>query len=178
MWTMLLTRRVSRNSRGSKIRRSAPAGCRRVHPFLESLENRCLLSLKEFALPTAGVAPLGITAGPDGALWFTERDAGQIGRLATDGTMTEFAALTPGSRPGHITLGPDGALWFTEPGSNQIGRITTDGTITNEFPIPTASSDTRDITTGPDGALWFVEAVGNKIGRITTDGTIDRKSVV
>jgi streptogramin lyase len=77
----------------------------RVHPNVESLEERNLLSLNEFALPALGAAPLGITAGPDGALWFTERDAGQIGRLALDGSMTEFAVTTPGSRPGHITAG-------------------------------------------------------------------------
>src|SRR5260221_11547230 len=32
--------------------------------------------------PTADSPPGGIAAGPDGALWFTEQSANQIGRLA------------------------------------------------------------------------------------------------
>ena len=42
----------------------------------------------------------GITAGPDGNVWFSESEAGQIGRIAPDGTVTEFrTGITPGSRP-------------------------------------------------------------------------------
>lgn len=35
----------------------------------------------EYALPTTGGAASGITAGPDGALWFTEVDGNRIGRI-------------------------------------------------------------------------------------------------
>jgi virginiamycin B lyase len=55
---------------------------------------------------TPGGDPRDITAGPDGALWFTQ-----------DGACHCV--------PEGITAGPDGALWFTEFNVNQIGRITT-----------------------------------------------------
>jgi virginiamycin B lyase len=112
----------------------------------------------------------GIAAGPDGAVWFTERTIGKIGRISMSGMISEFALSNSAAHPGVITAGPDGALWFTEILANKIGRITTDGTIT-EFPIPTASSSPQGITAGPDGALWFTEAAG-KIGRITTAGAL------
>ncbi|MCP3097440.1 hypothetical protein LZ198_00980 [Myxococcus sp. K15C18031901] len=35
----------------------------------------------EFPLASTGTGPYGITAGPDGALWFTE-EVGRIGRIA------------------------------------------------------------------------------------------------
>jgi streptogramin lyase len=35
----------------------------------------------EFPLPTANSIPAGITAGPDGNLWFTEFNGNQIGRI-------------------------------------------------------------------------------------------------
>ena len=35
--------------------------------------------------------PFGITAGPDGNLWFTE-SAGRIGRITPSGVVTEFSA--------------------------------------------------------------------------------------
>jgi streptogramin lyase len=165
-------------------------------------------AVTSFALPqvpppagsAAGTAsttphPTAITAGPDGALWFTGIP-GEIGRITTAGVVTEFAlpAVPPpaGSKPGTagtlatasaIVAGPDGALWFTGvPG--EIGRISTTGVVT-EFAVPeipppagskpgtpgTAATPTS-ITVGPDGALWFGE--NGAIGRIATAGTIEQ----
>src|SRR5438128_620340 len=74
---------------------------------------------------TAGAQPRGITAGPDGNLWFTERLGNRIGRITPLGVVTEFSAgITPSANLQGITAGPDGNLWFTEYGGNRIGRIT------------------------------------------------------
>ncbi len=81
-------------------------------------------TITEFPL-TFNSGPGGITAGPDGALWFTEGAANQIGRITTAGALTEFP-LAAGSGPFGITAGPDGALWFTEGGADKIGRIVPD----------------------------------------------------
>jgi len=43
-------------------------------------------TITEFATPTAFSVPVDITAGPDGALWFTEAVANKIGRITTAGT--------------------------------------------------------------------------------------------
>jgi virginiamycin B lyase len=128
-------------------------------------------AIAEFSIPTASAGGGEITAGPDGALWFTEQSANKIGRVTTAGVITEFAVPTAGSSPTAIVAGPDGNLWFTENTGNQIGRITTTGTIT-EFAIPTANSQPYAITVGSHGGLWFVEQAGNKIGKISpVDGS-------
>ena len=74
--------------------------------------------------------PAGITAGPDGALWFTNygkqldradhhrRDSHQLHRPGIDGPT--------GSRPARTA--PCGS---PTPGNSSIGRITTSGTVTN-----------------------------------------------
>src|SRR6266566_3707810 len=67
--------------------------------------------IREFAVPTAGSSPAGITVGPDGDLWFAEA-AGKIGRITPAGSITEFAIPTANSEPFGITAGPDGNLWF------------------------------------------------------------------
>ena len=36
--------------------------------------------------------PSGITAGPDGNLWFTEKGSGNIAMITTNGTITEFSS--------------------------------------------------------------------------------------
>jgi virginiamycin B lyase len=119
---------------------------------------------------TSSSAPLGITSGPDGALWFTEFEGNQIGRITTAGALTEYPVVTSLSEPESIASGSDGALWFTEKSAAKIGRITTAGAMT-EYPL-TAGAGPLGITSGPDGALWFTEYVANKIGRITTSGSV------
>ncbi len=159
-------------------------------------------AVTQFALPAvpppagspAGTAsttpnPTAITAGPDGALWFTGIP-GEIGRITTAGVVTEFpvpagTGSTPVT-PTAIAAGPDGALWFTVPG--EVGRISATGVVT-EFPIPeipppagsppgtagTQASLTA-ITAGPDGALWFTGVPG-EVGRITTAGVVTEFAV-
>ncbi len=115
----------------------------------------------------------GITAGPDGALWYTSVNGG-IWQLTTSGVFTTFPLTNAYAPPTSITTGPDGALWFTEPNSvntngSAIGRITTSGAFT-QYSLPTATARPTAIAAGPDGALWFTESAF-KIGRITTSGT-------
>jgi streptogramin lyase len=163
-------------------------------------------AITEFALPAppqpvppppAPVVrhPLGITRGPDGALWFVTdccdaANPGRVGRVTTAGVITLFvpAPLTTVG-PG-ITAGPDGNLWYSATASTSEGhvqRMSTAGVVNGDFRIPTAFSDPSRLVTGPDGNVWFTEqgAVGangskqptfpapGKIGRITPSGTID-----
>jgi virginiamycin B lyase len=75
-----------------------------------------------------------LASGPDGAIWFTEGQQNNIGRITTAGVFTEYPVPTPLSNPYGITAGPDGNVWFTEQASgpcqfgfcshpNKIGRI-------------------------------------------------------
>jgi streptogramin lyase len=62
-------------------------------------------SITEFSTPTVNSAPLGITTGPDGALWFTENAfvANKIGRVTTAGVISspllQRRVLRPPERP-------------------------------------------------------------------------------
>ena len=119
---------------------------------------------------TGDVVPYRITAGPDGAMWFTIFKGDQIGRITTAGVVTQYPVPTPYSQPEGIVAGPDGALWFAESANLKIGRITTAGAIT-EYQLP-SSGQPAEIAAGPDGALWFTEAIGNQVGRITVSGAV------
>ncbi len=113
-----------------------------------------------------------ITAGPDGALWFTI-DSGGIGRISTAGMVTEFSAGLAGTEPLGITTGPDGALWFTDFAQNRIGRITTSGAVSLYSAGISAGAGPQAITTGPDGNLWFTEALGHRVGKVVINGATD-----
>jgi virginiamycin B lyase len=125
-------------------------------------------------------APTAITAGPDGALWFTESEPGRIGRILTSGAINDYVIPVGAGgvivQPEDIAAGLDGALWFcdftalADPTrfSGNIGRITTSSAITQyTLPGPTGTVP-RHIAAGSDGTLWFTD--GN-IGRITTSRT-------
>jgi len=120
--------------------------------------------------PTSG-DPAGIAAGPDGNLWFTKNNAGNIGRITLSGVVTEFAIPTAASGPTSIARGSDGNLWFTEGSAGKIGRMTPAGSVT-EFTLANSSSSPNSIVSGPDGNLWFTEYAVGKIGRITPAGVI------
>jgi len=125
--------------------------------------------------PVLSAYAWGITAGPDGNLWFLSGDPDLVVWLAPEGVMTKFAIPTVPADLNQITTGPDGNLWFTE-SRGRIGRVTTSGSIA-EFPIPTPNGRPNGIAAGPDGALWFTEPNfkernTGKIGRITTSGAI------
>jgi streptogramin lyase len=142
-------------------------------------------TVTEFPIPN-GFLTKGITAGPDGNLWFAEYS--YIGRIIPSGVITTFVTPTPVGHNTAITAGPDGNLWYTVAvNQNVVGRISPSGVIT-EFSLddPNGFSyhSPAGITAGPDGNLWFAESpagyptppFGN-IGRITPAGQVTQFSV-
>jgi virginiamycin B lyase len=117
----------------------------------------------------------GITAGPDGALWFLGELSSNIGRFTTNGQLTNTYALNIGSGTAADTLGPDNAVWFTGNYADLVGKIDTSGVVTT---FQTAlGSQPGGIIAGPDGNLWFVELGTYKVAKITTSGMITEYSV-
>ena len=122
---------------------------------------------------TAISDPLGITAGPDGNIWFTDAGASTIAKLGTGGTgLSEFHTNTADATPVGITTGPDGRLWFAElSGSvNQVARSNTAGS-QNEFGINNPSAMPTSIVTGPDHHMWFTDFGNGTIGTIDPNAT-------
>jgi streptogramin lyase len=162
---------------------------RRTRLELEALEVRTLLSggINVFPIPTPNSAPAGITAGPDGAVWFSEDVANKIARITPGGSITEFNLPAPLPQndastrgPGSMVSGPDHqTVWWTENFGpyDSIGRINVSTDAITEWQLPTVDSLPTSITVGPDGALWFAEIGANKIGRITTSGAITEFSL-
>lgn len=127
----------------------------------------------------------GLTAGPNGSVWFTVsyRAAGHlrgvVGRIDASGSVRRFM-LPLRHRPGRIVAGRDGSLWFTERvgKSGGIGRITPAGRVTH-FPLSGRGRQPSGLAVGPDGEVWFgiqpsIYPPGRqaKLARIAADGAI------
>ncbi len=141
---------------------------------LERLEERCLLSgisgITEFALPSPASSLTGITAGPDGNLWFADRGSNAIGMInPTTHAISLFPIPTANCWPDGIAVGSDGNIWFTEafaPGGGKIGEINPTTHVIREFALPNVGIRyPRGITAGPGGNLWFAWQ-GGAIGEI------------
>jgi virginiamycin B lyase len=125
----------------------------------------------EYPVPNSSGSILDVTAGPDGAVWFTEKQAATIGRITPRGAVHLYPLPSPNPdwappQVMAITTGSDGALWFAS-AAPDAGRLTTAG-VFSWFPMP---DDSMWVTAGPDGNLWFVESNGH-IARVTTSGVV------
>ncbi|HSK50238.1 MAG TPA: hypothetical protein VK889_07045 [Solirubrobacterales bacterium] len=128
-----------------------------------------------YTLPPATHA-YSMTAGPEGAIWFTGSQADEpfggsgnavVGRVAVDGQV-RFFDLPSNRVTGEIVAGPDGNLWFTETYRNErgytvarLGHMTPSGQF-GEYLIGEHVGGTGSMTAGPDGNLWFISAFWKK----------------
>jgi virginiamycin B lyase len=130
-------------------------------------------TISEFHItPNHNTEPVGIAAGPNSLLWFTESNNHTIGQIAVvsgQPTITQFTMPNTKARPVGIALGSDGNMWITDRGTNAIWRVTQLGAFTS-FPL-NGNAQPLGITNGPDGALWFTEPGTNKIGRLNITGS-------
>jgi streptogramin lyase len=116
--------------------------------------------------------PQFITAGYDGALWFTEaRD--RVGRITIGGVITEYGRGIPHrSSMGGIIAGRDGAMWFTLFHGMVLARITGDGVVT-QFHDLVYPSDGHDfdpvamIVSDRAGRLYYNEGQAGRVVRAT-----------
>jgi streptogramin lyase len=126
-----------------------------------------LIGPKETVFPIPGTTPFpfGITAGPDGNVWFTMLSASKIGRITPSGIMTLFQPPNCPCDLEGIVSGPLGDLWSAD---NVNGlQLTVPGTGVST--VQNAGSPGKrptGIAVGSDGGVWYTEESGNSIGRL------------
>jgi virginiamycin B lyase len=117
-----------------------------------------------------------LTFGPDGRIWFTAEDAGQIVRMnATTGALTFFTHPQV-QVPNEIIPGPGGDLWFTARGTRRLGRIdpTTGAIVTYADPTDRVEGPVG-LAVGGDGNVWYTR-LDDLVGRLVL-GTCDGRDV-
>jgi virginiamycin B lyase len=113
-----------------------------------------------------------MTAGPDGALWFTEADGNAIGRITTKGVLTEIPLESPEALPGPIAAGRGGGIYFAERNTNTLARMSTAGVVTRRTPLP-ESSDPLALAPTRHG-LAIAEGFAFRVDFARHDGSLRR----
>ncbi len=135
--------------------------------------------MKEYILPSGTVAG-GIALGSDGAMWFpafSSSVAPEVGRIASDGTITTYPIPQMFQVNMGIATGADGNVWVSgvdNEGNEQVAKITPTGEstvyVTESNCVGTLSLPSHAVAAGPDGNVWFVSECGVGIGKITPAG--------
>jgi virginiamycin B lyase len=107
--------------------------------------------------PAAGLAD--IVLGPDGNLWFAEKDVNKLGRLTPGDppAIDEFDLPAGFTAPFNITAGPDGKIWATATnGAPAVVRIDPSNTADVDGQGGYGlSGSPAGIAAGPDGKIWL-----------------------
>ena len=110
----------------------------------------------EFPVP-AGSHPHDVAPAPDGGVWYTAQNLGELGWLDPQTGETRHVPLGAGSSPHGVVVGPDGAPWITDSGLNAIVRVDPETEQAQVFPLPAGRGNTNLNTATFDGkgVLWF-----------------------
>ena len=122
--------------------------------------------MRTWDVPWPGALPHDPAVDPQGNIWFTLQEAGQIARFAPDTQEWKlFLVPTSNSGPHGLVSDAKGYIWFTENYAGKIGRLDPKSSLVSEYTPPTAK-DPHTPVFGPDGALWFTAQESNLIGRL------------
>lgn len=142
-----------------------------------------------YTMPTPSSFPLGVTTGPDGAIWVTEERAMKLARIdPVTGKINEYPLFglnvglngglngggvgNPLPIPGPIVTGGDGELYFplNFAGSaglgNKMARFDPKTRRFAAYATPSSLSSPCDINNQQPGSIWFAELTANKVGRL------------
>ena len=137
---------------------------------------------KLFAPHTQTPIYRGITAGPDGNVWFSDNNGHALVRTQMTGKTKPFLLTftengqTIGFQPLNPTTGADGKLYITtdnvDPKNNagMIGVLTTHGAFKIHDSPSKDNLGNNGLAVGPDGNVWFAEKA--HIAKITPAGAI------
>lgn len=113
--------------------------------------------------------PNGITALPDGSVWFGEQNVPALAHLYPDGKLLEYAwpiSYSPSTTSIWGVVQWNGRIWASDALGGQIVGLDPSTATVYAVKLSEISAFPYTITVGPDGALWFTELFASKLGRI------------
>lgn len=118
-----------------------------------------------YDIPTPLAGPLGMRVGADGALWFVEFFADQVGRLnQSTGEIQEFPVPLTGALPAVMRAETESRyLWFTCLGGNALGRIDEITYQVDVFTVPTPGAAPVEDDADDKGRVWFSTLTENNL---------------
>ncbi|HUO06876.1 MAG TPA: hypothetical protein VM008_00960 [Phycisphaerae bacterium] len=154
-------------------------------------------TLNDYLVPPISADGEGIqamTVAPDGAIWFASTGiinpdstyTVQVGRIATDGSLTMSTLPTTGSGATAISAAPDGSIWVaateeagTATPTSSLVKLSFDGTSisSQNFTIPQGNQVVTNAVAASDGSVWYA-IQSDPIDNVPVPDQIDHAVVV
>lgn len=107
----------------------------------------------------------------DGAVWFTLRGTGQIGRIDTATRAVQLYTIpTSGSRPTGIDIAPDGQVWYAG-NADQIGKFDPVSSTFTEYTFPAGlylAPRVEQLRFQNSRSIWFSQPDNNSVGNFNS----------
>jgi streptogramin lyase len=134
-------------------------------------------TVMEFNAQTLASGPFGITGGPDGNVWFTEKNVAKLGKVTPAGLTSDFA-VPGGMAPYDIISGGPDLLWMTDQGAGKLFKITNLGNAAGPTIVAqsVALANPTGLALGPDGDVW-VDQMAGSVQRVKPDGSADGAAI-
>ena len=153
-----------------------------AQPFGDAIARRAADGhVEEYPLPTTDAGPSSLAAAPDGSVYFTEQQAGKVGRIDTSGHIQEFALPDPGSGPDAATVVPVPApsggtptyqVWFSERFAGRLGRLAPATGTVQEFPLPAGVTCPDTLAEATSGTLYLGFCRSTQLATVHADGSV------
>jgi virginiamycin B lyase len=116
-----------------------------------------------------GRGPYGITATPEGQIYFASLAGSYIGLIGDDGSVAEIDPPTPAQGARRVWSDSTGAIWVSEWNSGQLSRFDPNTDQWLVWPLP--GDDPAAYAVYVDGAdqIWVSDFGGNAIHRFDPD---------
>lgn len=111
----------------------------------------------------------GVAAEPDGTVYFSRPDSGDVLRITPSGETTTFAASL--GTPLGVAVAPSGAIVVVDRGG-VVRMFTDDGSLLRAW-TPISGEDLHGVAVGPDGTLWITALVRGSSPRQMTLHAVD-----
>jgi streptogramin lyase len=122
----------------------------------------------QFKPGTASPNYVGVIAGPNKTMWFSDYSRNGLVSITMTGKATEFS-LPASTAPFSLAMGADKNVYVEGTVSHAIDQVTPTG-IVHAYSIPSNDVPIGGMALGPDGNVWFTEEA--HIARISPSGTI------
>ena len=116
-----------------------------------------------------GRGPYGITATPDGDIYFASLAGSYVGAVSPEGAVLELDPPTAGQGARRVWSDSQGAIWVSEWNSGQLSRYVPDTGEWTEWPLPGPDPNTYAVYVDELDQVWVSDFNGNAIHRFDPD---------
>ena len=116
-----------------------------------------------------GRGPYGITATPDGDIYFASLAGSYVGAVSPEGAVLELDPPTAGQGARRVWSDSEGAIWVSEWNSGQLSRYIPETGEWTEWPLPGPDPSTYAVYVDDVDQVWVSDFNGNAIHRFDPD---------